>query len=443
MGYLKDLFSKKQVALSNQDSDFGNRHLETEAGATDNSIAQTNGKNKYLPYELKAVYRTRQDIVNWNAAQAMAQALYPINYPLQLLLNEIRLDALLTSQIENRMNQSLSSIFNLKKPDETNDEEQTAILRKSPLYRQFVTAIFNKKLHGNRVVELKMDQGADGSPVLCLDVIPSTNIVQQTGLFYPDYYDTSKWIKYRELPEFGTWILEFDNKDLGLLNKAVPHVLFKRFAQSCWSELCEIYGTPPRVMKTNTQDPVMLQRATRMMKDMGNAAWFIIDDNESFEWAKGMNTNGDVYANLMNMCRDEICLLISGAIIGQDTKNGARSKDQAAQEMLWLLVQSDMADIESDFNNIILPALKKHGMITGDVSFAFEPSEDIPHLWDMTIGALQYFNVDPDWIKTKFGIEITGERPQPIKANGPAPASAENLKYKGSKGFFVSARQEA
>ncbi|WP_446662918.1 phage portal protein family protein, partial [Flavobacterium psychrophilum] len=35
-----------------------------------------------------------------------------------------------------------------------------------------------------------------------------------------------------------------------MLNKAVSHVLFKRFAQSCWSELCEIYGIPPRVLKT-------------------------------------------------------------------------------------------------------------------------------------------------------------------------------------------------
>ena len=37
------------------------------------------------------------------------------------------------------------------------------------------------------------------------------------------------------------WIQYIFNYDYGLLNKAVPHVLFKKFAQSCWSELCEIY----------------------------------------------------------------------------------------------------------------------------------------------------------------------------------------------------------
>lgn len=434
---IKNIKYKKEVKLTNnQDSDFGNRHLETEAGATDNSISQNNGKNRYLPYELKAIYRTRQDILNWNSALAMAQALYPINYPLQLLYDEILIDALLTSQVENRKNQSLSSVFTLKDAAGDIDEDATKAFRNDPMYKVFVNAIFDKKLRGNRVIELKMTTSVDGTQNLTGDVIPSTNIVQQTGLFYPDYYDTSNFIKYRELPEYGIWILEFDNKDLGLLNKAVPHVLFKRFAQSCWSELCEIYGTPPRVMKTNTQDPVMLQRATRMMKDMGNAAWFIIDDNESFEWARGMDTNGDIYQNLMNMCRDELCLLMSGAIIGQDTKNGGRSKDQAAQEMLWLLVQSDMSDIEGDFNNIILPAYQKHGLYKG-LKFGFEPSEDIPHLWDMTVGALQFYNVDPDWVKTKFGIQITGERPQPMKADSSSPDTADKLTYKGSKPFFA------
>lgn len=429
----------KEVKLTGQTDPFDNAVLNTEAGAIDNSIEQGK-KNKYLPYDLKAVYRTRKDIGDWNIALSMAQSVYPVNYPLQLLYDEIMLDALLTSQWENRKNQAFSSAFTLKKPDGTVDEEQTNALKTNSLYRFFLNAVYDKKRIGNRVVELSMTVDAEGNSYLTGDVIPATNIVQQTGLFYPDYFNTSNYIKYRELPEYGTWILEFDGKDLGILNKAVPHVLFKRFAQACWSELCEIYGTPPRVMKTNTQDPTMLARASKMMKDMGNAAYFIIDDNESFEWAKGMSTNGDVYANLMNMCRDELCLLISGAIIGQDTKNGARSKDQAAQEMLWLLVQSDMAMIEDDFNNIILPALKMHGVIKGDVTFAFEPAEDTQQLYTYTLGFLQYFNIDPEWIKTKFGTEITGERPQPIKGAAPAGTANQSAKlFEGDNNFFRKA----
>jgi len=97
------------------------------------------------------------------------------------------------------------------------------------------------------------------------------------------------------MPEYGAWILEFGQPgELGLLNNCVPHVLMKRFAQSCWSELCEIYDIPPRVMKTNTHDRGMVTRAEKMMKDMGSAAWFIIDGSEEFEFAQGVSTNGDV-----------------------------------------------------------------------------------------------------------------------------------------------------
>lgn len=393
----------------------------------------------YLQYDLKTVFRTRQDIASWNAALALAQYVIPRNFMLQLLYNEIEYDALLTSQIQNRKNQVFSLEFTLKKPDGTVDDVQTAMLAKHPMYRFLTHESLNSIFNGYSLVELSMTKTVDGKPLLIGDSIPRTNVVPQTGLFYPDYFNDVTSIAYREMPEFGTWILEFNSKTLGLLNKAVSHVLFKRFAQSCWSELCEIYGIPPRVMKTNTQDPVMLTRAQKMMKDMGAASWFIIDETEEFEWAQGVNTNGDVYSNLMDACRDEICLLIVGAIIGQDTKNGGRSKDEAAQEMLWLLVQSDMAMLEEHWNNIIIPALKKHGILTGELTFAYLPTEDIKQLWAMTIAALQFFKVDPKWIKDRFGIEITGEREQMIKANAGVTDPADLLF--NPKSFFGKGRR--
>src|SRR5690606_25031665 len=127
---------------------------------------------------------------------------------------------------------------------------------------------------------------------LHFELIPRYNVVPQTGMFYPEYGDTSRGIAYRELPEFGTWILEFNSETLGLMNKLVPMALFTRFMESCWSELGEIYGIPPRVLKTNTQDATMLKRAESMMRDMGSASWFIIDETEEFEFAKGVATNG-------------------------------------------------------------------------------------------------------------------------------------------------------
>jgi hypothetical protein len=38
----------------------------------------------------------------------------------------------------------------------------------------------------------------------------------------------------------------------------------------------------------------------------------------------------------------------------------------------------------------------------------YEPQEDIAQLWTMTKEVLPYMDVDPEWIKNKFGVQVTG-----------------------------------
>lgn len=378
-----------------------------------------NGKR--LPWQPKSIYRTRADISTWNEAQNLySSAEEPRTYALQLLLEEIRLDALLTSQIENRKQQVFSAEFSLKKANGDVDEEETQRLKKSSAYRKITDAMLETKNMEYNMVELAL--GEDKKVLVSL--VPRTNYVPKTGLFYSDYTDV-KTIKYRELPDYGKWILEFNSSEPPLLNKSVPHVLFKRFAQSCWSELCEIYGIPPRVMKTNTQDPAMLTRAENMMKDMGAAAWFIIDETESFEWAKGVDTNGDVYSNLIRLCNNENSLLISGAIIGQDTVNGNRSKDESAQNVLWELVKSDMNTCEQWWNEIVIPAFVKIGAMPAGLNFEFNPEEDIKQLFEFTRGLLPFKDVENEWIKDKFGVEVKDREPGIISDTGETKADEE------------------
>lgn len=369
-------------------------------------VKELSNKNRNLNWTPKSIYRTRADIKTWNEALAMWQSAEdPHTYGLQLLYDEIRMDALLTSQIENRKQQVFSSEFSLKKANGDVDEEATALLKKSAAYRKITDAILEARYVGYNMIELALD----AEKKLQVTLIPRTNYVPSTGLFYPDYTDV-KTIKYRELPEFGKWILEFNSEDLGLLNKAIPHVLFKRFAQSCWSELCEIYGIPPRVLKTNTNDPVQLARSEAMMRDMGAAAWFIIDETESFEWATGVDTKGDVYSGLVRLCNNENSMLISGAIIGQDTVNGNRSKDESAQDVLWELVQADMESVEQFWNNTVIPALVKLGVMAAGLVFEFNPAEDINKLFEFTKGLLPFKQIDNEWIEEKFGVKVLGDK---------------------------------
>ncbi len=364
-------------------------------------------KGKSLGWQPKSIYRTRSDVKTWNESQNLFYNVTdPKSYAQQLLYNEIRLDAHLTSQIENRKQQVFSSSFTLKKENGDIDEVETVRLKKSIAYRIITDAMLETEDTGNSLLQL--DITADKK--VLVELVPRTNVVPQLGLFYPDYTGIEN-VEYRKLPDYGKWLIEFSSGHIGLLNKAVPHVLFKRFAQSCWSELCEIYGIPPRVMKTNTQDPAMLSRAESMMKDMGAAAWFIIDETESFEFAKAAaDTSGNVYDGLIKLCNNELSMLKCGAVIGQDTVNGNRSKDESAQNVLWELIKSDMERCEQWWNEIVIPAFVKIGAMPAGLSFEFDEAEDINQLFEFTKGFLQYKKIDDAWIEDKFGVKVIGDK---------------------------------
>lgn len=347
----------------------------------------------------KSITRTRKDIADWKNALRLAQlAQSPRQYLLQEIYDEIADDALLTSQVNNRHERTVSAPFELVSQDGEVDDKLTTRIREMPFLQDLFKAMLDSELYGSTVVELS------GSDEMC--VIPRANIDPVNGRFYPDQYSPS-FVPYREAAEYGKWILEFNSRHLGLLNKAVPHVLFKKFAQSCWSELCEIFGIPPRYVKTNTQDEAMLARAEEMLMQMGAAAAFVIDTTEEFQFAQGVSTNGDVYANLIRLCNNEVSMLVSGAIIGQDTENGNYSKEQSSISILDRLVESDRRMVETYMNSTVLPALVSIGwMPQHSCRFRFAAVEDPDKTWQLVKDILPYKDVDNDWLTEKFGIPV-------------------------------------
>ena len=391
----------------------------------------TKSGNKMYPTLVdKTVSQTRQDIAKWKAALNNAKNVdNPKRFDLYNLYDVILDDTTLSSQIQNRKLDTLGATFNFKKKGGDIDTELTASIQNTEWMNNIIEAILDTRYHGHSLIELDFKPDVDGNDVLFSELIPRQNVIPKQGYFFPDYTE-DKFLKYREQPEYGTWLLEFgNNTDIGLLNKAVPHVLFKRFGQSCWSELCEIYGIPPRVYKTDTQDPQAVARGKRMMQDMGSAAWFIIDSTEEFEWAKGVTTNGDVYQNLLNFCDMQNSILISGAVLGQDTKNGSYGKEEAGQKLLNKLVLADMALVEMYMNSRVIPALVKIGIVPTDYIFEWEIDEDLEALWKKTVDSSNMgFEIDADWLKRTFKVEIIGKKKEPEQQN--------KLNFNFGKDFF-------
>ena len=388
-------------------STFLRKDSTSNLAANTNLVPKGASKNYVSGIVPKTISQTRKDIKEWLSAQQMATAAENAKrYPLYNLYAEIQKDLHLQSQINNRMLKSLSKAFVIKDKSGKVDEELTLLLNNQNWVYGINKAILETVYNGHSLIELNyLNEN------LTVTLIPRQNVDPVKGLIFYDYTDDGKKLDYRNQKEYGSWLMEFgENKDLGLLNGCVPHVLFKRFGQSCWSELAEIYGIPPRVMKTNTQDKVMTNRAKQMMTDMGSAAWFIIDDSESFEFAKGVNTNGDVYKNLITLCNNEMSMGISGAVVGQDTQNGSNAKEAASISIVDDLVNSDMTLIKQYWNTTVIPGLVLLGIVPEGCTFGYAPSEDLAQLWKITTEAANFLEIDPQWVKTKFGVEVIGAK---------------------------------
>lgn len=369
----------------------------------------------------------RRDIANWRTARLEAtRADKPKQHLLQVLYGEVMLDAKMTAQIGLRVSKSQAADWSLKK-DEAVDIDAVNILKDTGLFDKLVKFIVESQFYGQSLVQFAFDKA--GNPDLLL--VPRTNVSPATGTFYPDATGNTGEA-YRERPDFGKWILEFcpDNSDLGLglINKATPYVLMKKFALSCWSELCEIYGIPPRVLKTDTQDQQMLDRAEAMMQEIGSAAYFIIDTSEQFEFAQSSSTNGDVYKNFIATCDEQISLLNLGAVLGQDTINGNRSKEEASAELMKAIVEADKRKIAYYINKVAIPAMESLGIIPTGLRFEFAKATDTEKLWKMVFQASAYYDFDVEWLKQTFGMEITGPRMNP---------SADNALKTGDFNFFA------
>ena len=269
----------------------------------------------------------RKDIGDWQQAK---QAALRIDAPrfsqLQELFDYIMDDAHLTSQVLLRKSKVLRSEFALVKDNDEADDTATKALKDMPATRRLIEAVLDAQLYGYTVAEL--DPQPDNPDPLGVTVIDRRHIDPRNGFVLIDTSDT-KGIPYRELREYGTYILEFRGEGLGLLDKAVPHVLFKRFAQSCWSEFCEVCGMPPRVIKTNTQDPNLRDKYLEMLSNYGSGANGVIDIDDEMEFVTTNASNGEAYENLIRVCSNEISLLINGAVLGQDTRYGSNSNKES------------------------------------------------------------------------------------------------------------------
>lgn len=359
--------------------------------------------------------RAQKDIAKWRSALDAAERIdMPRRYMLYDIYREIVLDAHLHGELELRKNKTIQSRYNIFDAKGDSNDELAELLRK-PWFFELMGYLLDARFYGHSLVQIDDVlplKGTEGG-IQSVTLVPREHVEPIQGLLLRQYNDTMG-IPYREEKVFANWIIETPGgRGMGLLNQAAPHALYKRFAQGAWSEFSELFGMPLRVGKTNVRDTEMVGQMEDMLRRMGSSAFAVIDDQETLEFIETTKSNGEVFEALIRLCDNQMSKLISGAIIGGDSPGGSRSKEEVGERLNMAIIEADKDWLSGLINERVLPVLIAHGYPLQGCSFVWEQQKDVQALWNNTFQAMQYFEVDEDWVRETFGIQITTPREMP------------------------------
>ena len=357
----------------------------------------------------KQASQTARDMQHWRRAKQVATRIdLPKRDLLDDLVNDLLYDTHLSSQMELRRDRSLAKPYTILKADGSTDEETTALLSQSGAFSMLMQIALETPFFGHSLVEiLPTPEG-----LFTANLLPRRHVVPKLGWILFDLSD-SKGYDYRSDPGYGKTLIEMgDPNDLGILFDCAPATIYKRYAMASWSEFCEIYGIPPRVLKINTDDSEAMERAADMMQRMGSANWAIVDKDEDLSFAAGVSDNGNIFQKLIYAAKEDVSLKICGATLGQDTQYGNRSKEESSLDLLEAKCSADRRMLERVMTSSVLPALARQGFIPEGLRFSYPQEEDKEALWTRTVSLLPYYDVDEEWIRNTFGVEITEAKSQ-------------------------------
>jgi len=378
-------------------------------------------RNKLIDNLIKTNRRRgEQNIRKWRLALIQAENVEnPKRKMYYDLADEILLDTHFCSEMEKRIEGVLGSKFVLLNSEGEADYEASKVLQ-NPWMAKAIKMAMESKFLGHSLIQLG-DPNKETGLITDVSLVPRRHVIPEHGLYTVREGD-DKGVFYRDSLKHWKWLLEVgESNDLGIINKCAPHILFKRFAQSAWSDYLELFVSPLRIGKTESNQPEHLDRMERMLQDMSTLSYGVLADGESIEFVKDGTTNqgGQAFKSLIDHCNSEVSKVINRAVIGEATQSGSRSKEEVGERLGEGVTSSDKRWITDWINESVLPKLIQIGysQLAGYV-FQFELEDDLTEKWKITQGLLSHYDIDPEYISETFNVPVEKKKepaPNPTK----------------------------
>ena len=221
------------------------------------------------------------------------------------------------------------------KPDEKVNEQL-----KSPWFREFVKDILWSKFWGFSLMQFYRD---DKGWI-------------QYELIDRKHYDPvrNEILRYETdntgipLDEFSNTLVVGSNKrELGLLAKIAPMVLYKRGNMGDWAEFCQVFGIPIREYTYDAGDENARKKLLQDAKLQGASAIYIHPKDSALNLIDSANKSGtvDLFERFNNVCNSEISIAVLGNTLTTDSKaTGTQALGKVHQEE-----ENEMKDDDRDF----------------------------------------------------------------------------------------------
>ena len=356
------------------------------------------------------LYRVTTDLNKFRSAVDTAENIYtPNRFWLLQLYQQTILDAHVTACIQQRKNLILSQEFVVYNKDGSENEEKSKIL-KSKWFLDFIGYALDSIYYGHSLIQFDdiinrngMDEFKEVELVPRQYVRPETHVVTEATSTY-------EGVDYLELPYVNWCIGVGEKRDLGLLLKITPLVIWKKNAIGAWAEYIEKFGSPMRIGKTDSNDLESVNNMQNMLENMGTSSWGLFKTDDLIELVESSNSDAyNVFDKMIDRCNSEISKLILGQTMTTDD-GASRSQAEVHERVLDNVGFSDKQFLYNVNNNQLIPMLNALGFgfegLYIDIENETEFSLMQKSAFDIALINTGKFTFTPEYIKNNYGSDV-------------------------------------
>jgi len=322
---------------------------------------------------IRSVDRSKKDIATWRNALVSAESVYfPNRSRLYDIYDDITLDGHLHGVIAKRIDAVLNKDICF-----LNDSGPSKVINRltdSLPFRNIMRTIMETRLWGISGIEFLPGK------TLEYKLIPRKHIKPEQGIISYEQ-NGNDGVPFAGLE--NVWIMG-ESKDLGLLLKCAPYILYKRGGMADWSQYIELFGQPVRIIKYDSYDEQTKQELRKILEESGSSLSMMIPRQADFEMKDGKQNNGDgnLQLTFIKALNEEISIVVLGnteTTTSSYSAGYAQSKVHLEQQLE--ITKSDLSYTVAMLNDPkFISILRSYGYPVDGGKFVFKKDADIEYL---------------------------------------------------------------